>query len=290
MGKPANNSGQMIETGSGAPAAPPASGDPLLYLDTDSGSVYSWDGTAWEPIGGAGGIDGVGVDSISAPASATSTPDESIALGSGAVASGSVRNIAIGHNAASSQNAGTYYSSIAVGSEAVANAYGAVAVGKGSAATGQLALGVGYNAAAAQYATAIGGGASAPVTRSTALGWSAFAASEKSLAVGSNAAAQGVGSVCIGNDAKSWGGGGAIDNCVAIGNQAYVQAPGGIAIGAGVSTSRPNEIRIGRLDFKTSPISVAGVVTADSGELATTLSNLISALAATNLIVDDTTT
>ncbi|MEM6988476.1 MAG: hypothetical protein AAF499_18325, partial [Pseudomonadota bacterium] len=64
-----NNVAQTeVELGTGAPTSTPTGTDPVIYVDTASGDVYSWDGTTWNLIS----VDTVGVETGSgAP---TSTP------------------------------------------------------------------------------------------------------------------------------------------------------------------------------------------------------------------------
>ena len=37
-----------IDKGSGAPSGTPTGQDPIIYIDTDNGNIYTWDGDSWE--------------------------------------------------------------------------------------------------------------------------------------------------------------------------------------------------------------------------------------------------
>jgi len=40
-----------VERGAGVPVSTPTASDALMYIDTDTGNLYSWDGVAWNAIG-----------------------------------------------------------------------------------------------------------------------------------------------------------------------------------------------------------------------------------------------
>ncbi len=42
-----------VERGTGAPASTPTGADPIVYIDEATGDAYSWDGAAWNQIGGS---------------------------------------------------------------------------------------------------------------------------------------------------------------------------------------------------------------------------------------------
>ena len=184
--------------------------------------------------------------------------DNSMAIGTKARTVASNHAIAMGNNAAVTQNS---HSAAAIGDSAKAEAEGALALGKSAAASGADSIAVGTEAVASGAdAVALGNGAVAGSSASVVLGKDASANAVRSVVLGPNAGVGMVGDVLgakgshvvigdgagnnidgqqniaigykTGNDVKS-------DHNVAIGSEA------GTNIGAGGNTSEGKNVSIG---------------------------------------------
>lgn len=131
--------GVGVTLDSGVPAGDPGNGN-HLYLDTDDGTLYTWDGAAWNAVGG--GVAGITIDTV----------NDSVAIGDGAVAGG-LEDVAIGDSA----DSGTGGASIVIGRGAsVDDVSDGTAIGYTASVTGLRGTAIGSNASAADNGTAIG--------------------------------------------------------------------------------------------------------------------------------------
>ncbi|MCE7938678.1 MAG: hypothetical protein DYG90_08880 [Chloroflexi bacterium CFX6] len=149
--------GVGVTSGSGAPLGDPGVGN-RVYLDTDDGSLYTWDGAAWAAVSGSS-LDGV-----------TDGPNDNVYLGS-------------------NQTVGTGDDNVMIGADMDAqnDPYRAVAVGHQCAPLGPSCVVVGRLAYASDFGTAIGNGAGAGVS-GTALGNGAVA-TDDGIAIGDGVSA-----------------------------------------------------------------------------------------------------
>ena len=132
-----------IERGSGAPGSTPSGLDPILYVNEDNGDAYTWDGAAWNPIGGGGaGFDLIVENSVAGFTSPSATGDNAIAVGDSAEATGNY-TFAAGILARANGN-----ESIALGSEARAVGSRSLAFGRQAQAEGANSVAIGLGARA----------------------------------------------------------------------------------------------------------------------------------------------
>ena len=125
--------------------------------------------------------------------------DNSMAIGTKASTVASNHAIAMGNNAAVTQNS---HSAAAIGDSAKAEAEGALALGKSTAASGADSIAVGTEAAASGAdALAMGKSAQASGADAVAIGNGAAAGSSASVVLGKNASANAVRSVVLGPSA-----------------------------------------------------------------------------------------
>ncbi|EPP16459.1 S-layer protein [Megasphaera sp. BL7] len=127
--------------------------------------------------------------------------DNSMAIGTKASTVASNHAIAMGNNAAVTQNS---HSAAAIGDSAKAEAEGALALGKSTAASGADSIAVGTEAAASGAdALAMGKNAQASGADALAMGKSAQASGADAVAIGNGAAAGSSASVVLGKDASA---------------------------------------------------------------------------------------
>ena len=127
--------------------------------------------------------------------------DNSMAIGTQASTVASNNAIAMGNNAAVTQNS---HSAAAIGDSAKAEAEGALALGKSTAASGADSIAVGTEAAASGAdALAMGKSAQASGADALAMGKSAQASGADAVALGNGAVAGGSASVVLGKDASA---------------------------------------------------------------------------------------
>ena len=127
--------------------------------------------------------------------------DNSMAIGTKASTVASNNAIAMGNNAAVTQNS---HSAAAIGDSAKAEAEGALALGKSTAASGADSIAVGTEAAASGAdALAMGKSAQASGADALAMGKSAQASGADAVALGNGAVAGGSASVVLGKDASA---------------------------------------------------------------------------------------
>lgn len=127
--------------------------------------------------------------------------DNSMAIGTQASTVASNHAIAMGNNAAVTQNS---HSAAAIGDSAKAEAEGALALGKSTAASGADSIAVGTEAAASGAdALAMGKSAQARGADALAMGKSAQASGADAVALGNGAVAGGSASVVLGKDASA---------------------------------------------------------------------------------------
>ena len=127
--------------------------------------------------------------------------DNSMAIGTKASTVASNNAIAMGNNAAVTQNS---HSAAAIGDSAKAEAEGALALGKSTAASGADSIAVGTEAAASGTdALAMGKSAQASGADALAMGKSAQASGADAVALGNGAVAGGSASVVLGKDASA---------------------------------------------------------------------------------------
>lgn len=127
--------------------------------------------------------------------------DNSMAIGTKASTVASNYAIAMGNNAAVTQNS---HSAAAIGDSAKAEAEGALALGKSTAASGADSIAVGTEAAASGAdALAMGKSAQASGADALAMGKSAQASGADAVALGNGAVAGGSASVVLGKDASA---------------------------------------------------------------------------------------
>ena len=127
--------------------------------------------------------------------------DNSMAIGTQASTVASNHAIAMGNNAAVTQNS---HSAAAIGDSAKAEAEGALALGKSTAASGADSIAVGTEAAASGAdALAMGKSAQASGADALAMGKSAQASGADAVALGNGAVAGGSASVVLGKDASA---------------------------------------------------------------------------------------
>ena len=127
--------------------------------------------------------------------------DNSMAIGTKASTVASNHAIAMGNNAAVTQNS---HSAAAIGDSAKAEAEGALALGKSTAASGADSIAVGTEAAASGTdALAMGKSAQASGADALAMGKSAQASGADAVALGNGAVAGGSASVVLGKDASA---------------------------------------------------------------------------------------
>ena len=127
--------------------------------------------------------------------------DNSMAIGTKASTVASNNAIAMGNNAAVTQNS---HSAAAIGDRAKAEAEGALALGKSTAASGADSIAVGTEAAASGAdALAMGKSAQASGADALAMGKSAQASGADAVALGNGAVAGGSASVVLGKDASA---------------------------------------------------------------------------------------
>lgn len=127
--------------------------------------------------------------------------DNSMAIGTQASTVASNHAIAMGNNAAVTQNS---HSAAAIGDSAKAEAEGALALGKSTAASGADSIAVGTEAAASGAdALAMGKSAQASGADALAMGKNAQASGADAVALGNGAVAGGSASVVLGKDASA---------------------------------------------------------------------------------------
>lgn len=127
--------------------------------------------------------------------------DNSMAIGTKASTVASNNAIAMGNNAAVTQNS---HSAAAIGDSAKAEAEGALALGKSTAASGADSIAVGTEAAASGAdALAMGKSAQASGADALAMGKNAQASGADAVALGNGAVAGGSASVVLGKDASA---------------------------------------------------------------------------------------
>ncbi|MGC1548917.1 MAG: ESPR-type extended signal peptide-containing protein [Rhodanobacter sp.] len=178
-----------------------------------------------------------------------------------------------GATAASASNNG----SMAIGSGAVASGLVANAIGYFTNATGTAALAVGDQAkATANYATAIGFEANAAGTAALAVGDQATAAGNNSTAMGFTANAGAVSAIALGNAATVNAG---ATNSMALGTGATVNAniTNAVALGASAVANRNNTVSVGN---GTTNSQIVNMAAGTQGTDAVNVSQLSSVAAA----------
>jgi hypothetical protein len=187
------------------------------------------------------------------PHSHNGTGTNSVALGTGAVASGT--------------------SSTAVGVNTTASGANASAYGYGATASGANSLAAGYNSVAnGDYSMAVGSGASGTATDTAwvAIGYGANTSGIEAVAVGKNASAQEDYGVAVGSAAQVGPG---ANSAVAIGQNAQALGASSVAIGQGavVGTTHNNSVALGSGAATTSANQImlgnAGAITTVTGSL-----------------------
>jgi len=187
------------------------------------------------------------------PHSHNGTGTNSVALGTGAVASAT--------------------GSTAVGAPATASGTNATAFGYNASAAGNSALAAGYNASApVDYSLAVGAGAtgSGTATAWTAVGYNTNAGGQEAVAVGKNATVSSDYGVAVGSGATV---GSSSGSAVAIGQNASAQAPNAVALGMGatVATSHNNSVALGANAVTT---GANQIMAGNTGAIATVLGGL----------------
>jgi len=190
-------------------------------------------------LGGAAGAETLnnlpGVTSTTMNGTAASYGNNSLAIGSDAVAGVEAKPEETTPDGTTTPAIPAHSSAIAVGEKAKATGQSSVGVGTGASATGENALAVGgKTTATGQSSMGIGTGASASGSQAMAVGSGAVSSVVNGLAIGANAQATGSQSLAIGNV----GSGQAKDYTVASGAQS-------LAIGANVESKGDSSIAIG---------------------------------------------
>jgi hypothetical protein len=155
----------------------------------------------------------------------------------------------------------------AVGYKAVVNGYGGLSFGYNAKVNDDFGVSVGYNTETADNAVAIGTVTAALFTGGVAIGSDSYSGGIDSVVIGKSSKIFGDGNVVVGSNAQAGeqgddtvGGGmlggsngfgfdtgepNFIKNSVAIGNYAYVNADGAVAIGGNASSEYTNSVAIG---------------------------------------------
>lgn len=166
------------------------------------------------------------------------TGANSVALGTGAVASAD-STTAVGDSAAASASGATAY-----GQASQATNPGATALGAGSQAVADYGTAVGYLAAASDLGSvAVGAQALASGSQAVATGYLAHATGVDATALGASATAAGDGAVAVGANASATG-----VNTLALGRGASAQHDNAAAIGDGAATTAPDQVALGSAD------------------------------------------
>lgn len=170
-------------------------------------------------------------------------------------------SLAVGSNAAANALRG-----MAIGNSSYANGQDAVAIGTQSGATNQDSLAIGnLSLAWQQRAIAIGRGAEAKTNEAMAIGYGAIADGFQSIGIGEAVFATGEGSISIGTEPQALK-----MRDIAIGYAAFVNAGKAVAIGDGATVTHSNSVAIGygatstttnqiRLGTSAESISVPGI-------------------------------
>lgn len=173
--------------------------------------------------------------------------------------------------------------SAAAGSFATASGQQSTAFGQNSVANADGSTAVGFFALAiAGPSTAIGAAAQASGIGSTAIGNSATASGPISTAVGNAAIASGAGSTALGDEAEA-----TADFSNAVGFFSRADFQDSTAIGAAVSTTRANQMALGR---STTTYTAAGITSAASSAAQSGPTQVVTTDAAGNLAAADFST
>lgn len=256
--------GVGVTSGSGAPAGDPGDGN-RVYLDTDDGTLYTWDGAAWAAVGGGGLLEG-------------ETSADATALGVDADPGAGTDVTVLGNAATATSDGGT-----AIGARATVADYD-VAVGPDAAGGSGSGVAVGASAQAGSNGTAVGKSSSTSgATYGVAVGAEAMATADGAVAIGGAALVEEVNGVAIGNDASAG------EGAVAIGEGASASA-GHIVFAAGGEPilDLENDGGTYKIGFLGATPMAKPEITGSKGSNAA-LESLILALADLGLVSDGTT-